>query len=99
MQDDPHDDLHDELVWQAQTPGRWLHDLRNGVNTAGVSLVLGRRLLARGDSGSALDMFARAEQSLAQCRELLASGDEVLGIGAMRAPPPAASGPDAAGHP
>ena len=79
--------------------GRWLHDLRNGVNTAGVSLVLGRRLLARGDSGSALDMFARAEQSLAQCRELLASGDEVLGIGAMRAPPPAASGPDAAGHP
>jgi len=99
MQDDPHDGLHDEFVWQAQTPGRWLHDLRNGVNTAGVSLVLGRRLLARGDSGSALDMFARAEQSLAQCRELLASGDEVLGIGAMRAPPPAASGPDAAGHP
>jgi len=75
----------------------WLHDLRNAVNTAGVSLVLGRRLLARGDSGSALDMFARAEESLSQCRELLASGDDVLGISSMTARPPADGSQDPAG--
>jgi hypothetical protein len=92
-----HDDPRDDIVWRAHTPGQWLHDLRNGVNTAGVSLVLGRRLLARGDSGSALDMFARAEESLAQCRELLASGDDVLGISSVAARPPAAGGQDAAG--
>ena len=93
MQDDPRDDI----VWSAHTPAAWLHDLRNGVNTAGVSLVLGRRLLARGDSGSALDMFARAEESLAQCRELLASGDDVLGISSMTARPPADGSQDPAG--
>ena len=93
MQDDPRDDI----VWRAHTPAAWLHDLRNDVNTAGVSLVLGRRLLARGDSGSALDMFARAEESLAQCRELLASGDHVLGLAPERAPPPATGGQDPAG--
>jgi len=92
-----HDDPRDDIVWRAHAPAEWLHDLRNGVNTAGVSLVLGRRLLARGDSGSALDMFARAEESLAQCRELLAAGDHVLGLAPETAPPPAAGGQDAAG--
>ena len=90
------DDPHDDIVWRADTPAGWLHDLRNGVNTAGVSMVLGRRLLARGDNGGALDMLARAEESLAQCRELLAAGDEVLRLG-VRAPPPAAGGQEAAG--
>lgn len=92
-----HDDPRDDIVWRANTPAAWLHDLRNDVNTAGVSLVLGRRLLARGDSGSALDMFARAEESLAQCRELLASGDEVLGLAPEAARSPAAGGQDPAG--
>ena len=93
-----HDDFHDDdFVWRAHTPAGWLHDLRNGVNTAGVSMVLGRRLLARGDNGGALDMLARAEESLAQCRELLAAGDEVLRLGVMSAPPPAAGGQETAG--
>ena len=95
MDDDPRDDI----VWREQTPSGWLHDLRNGMNTAGVSVVLGRRLLARGDNGGALDMLARAEESLAQCRELLAAGDGVLGLATPRpesreaGAPPTASAP------
>lgn len=77
-----HEDPRDDIVWRAQTPTGWLHDLRNGMNTAGVSVVLGRRMLARGDNSGALDMLARAEEGLAQCRELLAAGDEVLGLAA-----------------
>ena len=94
-----HDESRDEVVWRAHSPAQWLHDLRNSVNTAGVSMMLGRRLLARGDDGGAQDMLARAEESLAQCRELLATGDEVLGIGDARTMAPSSSGPQAAGHP
>jgi hypothetical protein len=88
-----HDDPRDDIVWRAQTPSGWLHDLRNGMNTAGVSVVLGRRLLARGDNGGALDMLARAEESLAQCRGLLAAGDEVLGLATPQSASPEAGGP------
>lgn len=97
QQDDPRDDI----VWRAQTPEGWLHDLRNSVNTAGVSMMLGRRLLARGDDGGALDMLARAEHSLAECRELLATGDAVLGLARLDALASASApeGPPAAGHP
>jgi hypothetical protein len=94
-----HDDPRDDIVWHAQTPSGWLHDLRNGVNTAGVSVVLGRRLLARGDHSGALDMLARAEESLAQCRELLAAGDDVLGLATAQGESRGAGAPPAASHP
>ena len=94
-----HDESRDEVVWRARTPADWLHDLRNSVNTAGVSMMLGRRLLARGDDGGAQDMLARAEESLVRCRELLATGDAVLGLDHAPTMAPSSSGPQAAGHP
>ena len=97
-----HDESRDEVVWRAHSPAQWLHDLRNGLNTAGVSMMLGRRLLARGDDGGAQDMLARAEHSLAECRELLATGDAVLGLDHAKttsSPSSPPSGPQTAGHP
>jgi hypothetical protein len=93
-----HDDPRGDIVWRAQTPSGWLHDLRNDMNTAGVSVVLGRRLLARGDNSGALDMLARAEESLAQCRALLAAGDEVLGLATPQSEPHEADTPPTTSH-
>lgn len=48
-----------------------MHDLRNAVNAVGISVTLGRRLVADGNLVRALDALARAEEALARIRELL----------------------------
>jgi hypothetical protein len=52
---------------------RWLHDVRNAVNTAGVAVALSKRLLSRGDTTAALDMLDVANESWGRCRDLLIS--------------------------
>ncbi|MGY4514456.1 hypothetical protein ACVWWW_000024 [Lysobacter sp. HA18] len=61
---------------------QWLHELRNAMNALGVTVSLGRRLLERGDSDSAMDMLERTEDAWADCRALLAAGPDVIGVGA-----------------
>lgn len=55
---------------QAHAP--WLHELRNVVNTAGVTVSLARRMIDHDDPESAKEMLSMAEQAWASCRALLA---------------------------
>lgn len=49
----------------------WMHDLRNAVNALGISVTLGRRLVADGDHVRALDALGRAEDALVRLRGLM----------------------------
>lgn len=48
-----------------------MHDLRNAINAVGISVTLGRRLVADGDHVRALEALARAEDALVRIRGLL----------------------------
>lgn len=65
---------------------RWLHDVRNAVNTAGVAVALSKRLITRGDTTAAMDMLDVANESWGRCRDLLVSNPvarEALDQGAV----------------
>ena len=49
----------------------WMHDLRNAANAVGISVTLGRRLVADGDHVRALEALDRAEVALSRIRDLL----------------------------
>lgn len=49
----------------------WMHDLRNAANAVGISVTLGRRLVADGDHVRALAALDRAEIALVRIRDLL----------------------------
>ncbi|ATD66348.1 hypothetical protein [Luteimonas sp. 100069] len=49
----------------------WMHDLRNAANAVGISVTLGRRLVADGDHVRALEALDRAEVALVRIRDLL----------------------------
>lgn len=49
----------------------WMHDLRNAANAVGISVTLGRRLVADGDHVRALAALDRAEVALVRIRDLL----------------------------
>jgi hypothetical protein len=70
---------HDPEVtaWSTRARAEWVHELRNAVNTAGISLLLGRRLLGGGDEAAAAEMFDTSEHALGRCRDLLASASAV----------------------
>lgn len=73
---------------------RWLHDVRNAVNTAGVAVALSRRLLGRGDTAAAADMLDVADEAWGRCRDLLAmQGDLEEAAGGVRLRPRGAAGP------
>lgn len=50
---------------------QWLHDLRNVVNTAGVTVALAKRMMDRDDPDGAKEMLAMAEQAWERCRDML----------------------------
>ncbi len=52
---------------------RWLHDLRNAVNTTGMALAVTKRLLAAGDTARAAFFLSDAETGCETCRVLLHS--------------------------
>ena len=51
---------------------RWLHDLRNAVNTASVASAVVRRMLEAGMFDDALDMVVELERACARCSAVLA---------------------------
>lgn len=51
--------------------GRWMHDVRNELNTAMMSAAAARRLLQDGDSGEALANIQRTEAACYRCAQLL----------------------------
>ena len=55
----------------------WPHELRNVVNTAGVTVALAKRLMDRGDGAAAKEMIGNAENAWARCRDLLADADRL----------------------
>ena len=60
---------------------KWLHELRNAMNTIGVTVSLGRRMLERGDGESAAQVLAHTEEAWADCRALLAIAPEMMSRG------------------
>lgn len=50
---------------------RWLHDMRNAVNTAGVAVALSKRLTGRGETAAAMEMLDTARESWGPRRDLL----------------------------
>lgn len=67
------DDRHtDQARRFEQAHAPWLHELRNVVNTAGVTVSLARRMIDHDDLESAKEMLSMAEQAWASCRALLA---------------------------
>lgn len=50
---------------------QWLHDLRNAVNAAGLSVHAAEQLLLAGHANKAIDSLERASQSLKRVRDLL----------------------------
>ncbi|GAB6195633.1 hypothetical protein [Lysobacter xanthus] len=78
----------DEREFDGDSPpgsaSAWLHDARNSVNTLGVTVALGRRMLERGDRDAAVDMLARSEHAWRECRDLL--GNAPLELGAAPLP-------------
>lgn len=70
------------LDWQVDPRAKWLHDLRNAVNMAGVTVSMGQGFLAKGDRLGASEMFVEAADAVGRCRALLAEAGAVLGIGA-----------------
>lgn len=55
---------------------RWLHDLRNAVNTTGMALAVTRKLLESGDTARALSFLANAATGCETCRVLLHSASD-----------------------
>ena len=51
----------------------WLHDLRNAVNTALMSVSVARRLMDAGDNTRAHPFVVEAEDACDRCRVLLKS--------------------------
>jgi hypothetical protein len=51
--------------------GRWLHDVRNELNTAMMSAAAARRLLQDGDRDEALANIQRTEAACYRCAQLL----------------------------
>lgn len=73
--------------WCPVARAQWVHEMRNAVSAAGVSIVLAQRLLDRGDVEAARGMLARSEAAWARCRDLLGTAGEVTALPG----PPAAS--------
>lgn len=81
--DDPRNDQARRFE-QAHAP--WLHELRNVVNTAGVTVSLARRMMDHDDPESAKEMLSMAEQAWASCRALLAEARPSTPRGPVRRP-------------
>lgn len=52
-------------------PEAWLHDLRNAVNTAGMSIAVARRLIEAGELERGLSFLAEVETACDRCRLLI----------------------------
>lgn len=65
------DELRTTATPRAQSYSRWLHQLRNAANCAGVSLSMARRMMARGETEHAAELLEHSDQAWQQCRELL----------------------------
>jgi hypothetical protein len=50
---------------------QWLHDLRNAVNTAGMSIAVARRLIEAGEIERGLGFLAEVETACDRCRLLI----------------------------
>lgn len=50
---------------------RWLHDLRNAVNTVSVASVVLRRLVAAGAPDTAIEVLSELDSACARCCALL----------------------------
>lgn len=61
--------LHDAIARPA--PARWMHELRNELNTAMMAAAAARRLLQDGKSEEALSNMRRAEAACYRCALLL----------------------------
>lgn len=55
----------------AAADGRWLHDVRNELNTAMMAAAAARRLLQDGDHAEALANVQRTESACYRCAQLL----------------------------
>lgn len=56
----------------AGSPGAaWLHDLRNAVNTAGMSIAVARRLIEAGETERGLAFLSEVETACDRCRLLI----------------------------
>ena len=55
----------------AHTAASWLHDLRNAVNTAGMSIAVARRLIEAGETERGLAFLAEVETACDRCRLLI----------------------------
>lgn len=54
--------------------GRWMHELRNELNTALMAAAAARRLLQTGDGAEALENIRRTEAACDRCARLLHRG-------------------------
>jgi hypothetical protein len=58
-------------AFQLSTAGRWMHELRNELNTAMMAAAAARRLVQDGDAGEALENIRRTEAACYRCAQLL----------------------------
>lgn len=65
----------------AQARAEWVHELRNAVNAAGVTVALARRLAEKGDAGGSLEMLQMAEHAWGRCRDLLLVAGQATTMG------------------
>jgi hypothetical protein len=72
----PHAAPSTPAVHRTDAGGRWLHDVRNELNTAMMSAAAARRLLQDGDTDEALANIRRAEAACFRCAQQLRRGAE-----------------------
>lgn len=65
----PSSTLHSGLM--GGTEGRWMHELRNELNTAMMAAAAARRLLQDGEADEALANVRRTEAACFRCAQLL----------------------------
>jgi C4-dicarboxylate-specific signal transduction histidine kinase len=63
----------------AVSDGRWMHELRNELNTAMMAAAAARQLVQTGDTDEALKNLRRTEQACRRCAQLLHRERDPLG--------------------
>jgi hypothetical protein len=63
----------------SESSGRWMHDVRNELNTAMMSAAAARRLLQDGDRDEALENIQRTEAACYRCAQLLRRDADLFG--------------------
>ena len=61
------------------TAGRWMHELRNELNTAMMAAAAARHLLQNGETNEALENLRRTELACRRCAQLLHREHDPLG--------------------